>query len=162
MKPLTVEDVLYFWSCSILGAPKRVRPRNLDTRSFNEKSLGANIGQCTRAVEGVIGYNRDLTLKWVDSRALSHSEVVRLRDFERELGQSLTSNPLFPIFEENATERPPRPSMTLEQAAKKIGFTRNALSVKLHRMPTALPYGSCKTSEGWKIYEEDLEVLRQD
>jgi hypothetical protein len=113
-------------------------------------------------VEGIKGYERELTLKWVDARGVTDPEFWRWKDFEHCLAQSLTENPLYPIFEDEQDERPARPFLTLEEAAKKLGSTRNALSVKLHRMPTALPYGSCKTSEGWKIYEEDLEVLRQD
>jgi hypothetical protein len=90
------------------------------------------------------------------------AEFWRWKEFEHELEKRLIEAPLFPIYEDTVAERPPRPSLTLAEAAKALGITRNALTVRLHRRPTALPYGSCKTREGWKIYEEDLPALRQN
>jgi hypothetical protein len=159
VKPLSLENVLYFWSCSILGVPKRVRPKGLSSKTLGNNALGQNIAQCCRAVENTPGYQRDLALKGIDAGEMTDKEFWKWKEFEHDLNQSLTNQPLYPIIQDEADDRPPRPYMTLEQAAKRLKTTRNALSVRLHRMSTALPYGSCKTREGWKIYEEDLEHL---
>ena len=159
-KPLTSIEVLHYWLETQIGAADRVLPTGYDRLS----SKGASADTRARAANLVASFPlyplcRLLLVEWCQAGAKEPSLAdIFIEELECHLRQ-------FPFYATTAMEmedeeKLPIQWLTVEDAARRLGLSKDCLRIRLDRFKTSLPFGTYKYERQWHVHPYDLEALR--
>jgi len=160
-KPLTSYDVLQYWLETQIGNTHRFLPKGYE----NATPTGASADTRVRAYAIVSGLplyevcRRDL-IEWCQ---VGLRELGLVADFMAELDAHLRDYPFYPTTARDMEESTKVlvKWLTIDEAAARLGVSRDSLRVRLDRMKTSLPFGTYKHERRWHVHPLDAEELRE-
>ena len=159
---LTINQIRYYWECSIIGPAKSVRPHGY-SNSEGAELFSLNVANCVR---------------WVENLPLheSHGEAMRrfLRgtpfltdaelwhEFWDEASVQLVKNPVFAACEDENPAKVPISYLSTKDVSTKLKKPENTIIQILKRRPDA-PKLSYRDDKGrWHFHPDDLEWFQED
>lgn len=152
MTPLTLNQVLEFWLLSIVGAPKRVRPKGYTTTT--PRDTAALVAICRERVESLDGLEqvRPILQEYVTLNGIDDQAFIAIADVLEALEASLRESPIVPappVDEASKTQSEP---LTCSQFANVAG-----VPVSTVRFWCDTGRVDCyKFGKKWMIYEREI------
>lgn len=124
MTALTLNQVLEFWLLSIVGAPKRVRPKGYTTNT--PRDTAALVAICRERVESLDGLEqvRPILQEYVTLNGIDDEAFVAIADVLSALEASLRESPIIPA---PPVEKEPAEPLTCSQFANVAGVPRRTV-----------------------------------
>lgn len=121
MTALTTNQVLEFWLLSIVGAPKRVRPKGYTTTT--PRDTAALVAICRERVESIDGLEqvRPILIEYATLNGIKDQDWTAILDVLSLLEASLVESPIIPappVDEASKTQTEP---LTCSQFANLVG-----------------------------------------
>lgn len=157
MTALTLNQVLEFWLLSIVGAPKRVRPKGYTTTT--PRDTAALVAICRERVESLDGLEqvRPILQEYVTLNGIDDEAFIAIADVLGALEESLSESPIIPAPPvDEASKRESEP-LTCSQFANVVG-----VPVSTVRMWCDTGRVDCyKFGKKWMIYERELHRVKE-
>jgi hypothetical protein len=159
-KPFTASEVLHCWLETQIGSCDQLLPKGFE-RSSSNGALADTRARAAQLVSSFPLYSlcRPLLIEWCQG-GLKEPSLADIFIFE--LQNHLHQ---FPFYSTTAKEmedesRLPVLWLSVEDAASRIGLSKDCLRVRLDRLKTSLPFGTYKYERRWHVHPNDLEALR--
>lgn len=159
--PFSAIEVLQCWVETQIGNTHRLMPKGYDRMG----SSGASADTRARAASLVASFPlyaicRPHLIEWCQVGPSDHGLV---REFLACLEEHLKGYPFYPTTARDMEDQTKLPIkwLTVDEAAEKLGVTKDSLRVRLDRSKVSLPFGTFKFERKWNVHPLDLETLRQ-
>lgn len=157
MTPLTLNQVLEFWLLSIVGAPKRVRPKGYTTTT--PRDTAALVAICRERVESLDGLEqvRPILQEYVTLNGIDDQAFIAIADVLGALEASLRDSPIVPAPPvDDAAKRETEP-LTCSQFANVVGVAPCTV-----RWWCDTGQVDCyKFGRKWMIYEREIQRVKE-